>query len=89
MYFNLSGKPLPVGSWPNENLWKLQRTSTFQLNKSILLYDVRHFLLLLLALVDFFLEFCNLLGQMIKAMTICRAIRYGTYEGSVRIFKRL
>ena len=65
------------------------RTSSLQLYKSILFYDISHLLLLLLALIHFLLQLCDLLVDRIKAVSISRTIGYGTDESCIGIFEGL
>lgn len=87
--FNLSWQALAVQSWPDEHFLQLVRSSSLELNKRALLDDVSHLLLLLLSLVSFLLQLCDLLHEVVKTVPVWRPIGNGTDEGGIGILKGL
>lgn len=56
MYLDLAGEALPIQRWPDENFRQLSRAPSLDFDQRVLLDDVRHLLLLLLALVNLLLH---------------------------------
>ena len=61
MDLDLARQPLPVQRGTHEDLGQFGRTPSLNLDKRILLDDVRHLLFLLLTLIDLLLEIGDLL----------------------------
>ena len=69
--------------------WRHLAPSTFDLDERVLLNNIRHGFLLLLALIDLLLKLRDLLEDLIKSMTIWRSICHGTNECRVGVLERL
>lgn len=65
------------------------RPPTLDFSEDVLLDNVRHFFLLLFALVHFLLEVSDLPRDGVKAVRIKGAIRDGSNERRVRVFEGL
>ena len=73
LYF--SRESLAVQGGPHKHLRELRRTPALDLDQRVLLDDVGHLLLLLLALVDLLLQICYLFREVVEAMTVGGTIR--------------
>lgn len=86
------GKPNGAFAWGFHSE-KIQRhqsiANTFNFLKIVLLNDVCHCFLLLLPLIDFFLQLLDGFVERIKAMTVCTAVGDRSDEGGVWIFEWL
>ena len=68
--FDLARQPLPVRRRSDEDFRQLMRPPPLELNQRILLDNVCHLLLLLLAFVHFLLELGDLLVDRVKPMSV-------------------
>ena len=70
MNLELSGQTLAIEHGTGENFRKFMWSTSLDLNKVVLLDDVRHLLLLQLTLVRLLLELLNLLREDIEPVTV-------------------
>lgn len=70
MYLDLAGKAFAIQRWPDENFRQLSWAPSFDLDQRVLLDDVRHLLLLLLAFVNLLLHVGYLLRDRIEAVPV-------------------
>lgn len=75
MYLNFARKTFAVQRGPDEDLGQLGWTPPLDLNERVLLNDVGHLLLLLLALVHFLFQVRDLFRNRVEAVPICRTVR--------------
>ena len=86
---NFTRKPLSVKGRSDEDFRKAVRSAALDLLKSVLLNDIRHFFLLLLAFVNLLFKVGNLLCDRVKTMLIHRAVSNRANECGVRVFEGL
>ena len=89
MDLNLTRQSLAIQCGTNKHLRQFDRPAALNFDQDILLDDVRHFFLLLFALVHFLLEVSDLPRDGVKAVRIKGAIRDGSNERRVRVFEGL
>ena len=89
MYLDFARETFAVQRGSDEDLGQLGWAPPLDLHERVLLDDVGHLLLLLLALIHFLLQLCDLLVDRIKAVSISRTIGYGTDESCIGIFEGL
>lgn len=70
MNLDLAWESLSVESGSHKDFGELVRSPAFDLYQDVLLDDVRHLLLLLFPFVDLFLQICNLLRDLVKAVAV-------------------
>lgn len=70
MYLDLAGKAFAIQRWSDENFRQLSRAPSFDFDQRVLLDDVRHLLLLLLAFVNLLLHVGYLLRDRIEAVPV-------------------
>lgn len=70
MNLDFTRESLAVQRRADKDLRKLDRPATLDLRENILLNDIRHFLLLLLALVNLLLEIGDLLRDGVEAVLV-------------------
>lgn len=89
MNLDLTRQPLAIERGADEDLWKFDGATTFDLDKHVLLDDIRHLLLLLLAFVDLLFQIRDLLSYSVEAVLVDRAICDRTNEGGIRVLEWL
>ena len=89
MYLDFARETFAVQRGSDEDLGQLGWAPPLDLHERVLLDDVGHLLLLLLALIHLLFQVCDLFRDRVKAVSICRTIRDRPDERSVRVLKRL
>jgi hypothetical protein len=86
---DLAWQALAVECGPHEGFGELDGAATLNLLQSVLLNNIRHLLLLLLALSDLLLQVIDLLVQRVEAVTVGRPVADGPNESGVWVLEWL